>query len=105
MKSALSIEALQLVAHIPLSTSNYKVALKSLRHNIKQLFINSHMDKILQLKSLVKESAVELRKLMVAFEENLMALDALNVKGGDPYLIRFLWQKLNKESRKQWELH
>ena len=107
LKSALSGEALQLVAHIPLSTSNYKVALKSLRkrYNIKRLIINSHIDKILQLKPLVNESAVELRKLMVAFEENLMALDALNVKGGDPYLIRFLWQKLDEESRKQWELH
>ena len=107
LKSALSGEALQLVAHIPLSTSNYKVALKSLRerYNIKRLIINSHIDKILQLKPLVNESAVELRKLMVAFEENLMALDALNVKGRDPYLIRFLWQKLDEESRKQWELH
>ena len=107
LKSALSGEALQLVAHIPLSTSNYKVALKSLRerYNIKRLIIYSHIDKILQLKPLVNESAVELRKLMVAFEEILMALNALNVKGGDPYLIRFLWHKLDEESRKQWELH
>ena len=59
----------------------------------------------MQLKPIVNESAVELRKLMVAFEKNLMALDALNVKGGDPYLIRFLCQKLDQESRKQWELH
>ena len=106
LKSVLSGEALQLVAHIPLSTSNYKVALKSLRerYNVKRLIINSHIDKILQLKPLVNESAVELQKL-VAFEENLMALDALNVKGRDPNLIRFLWQKLDEESRKQWELH
>ena len=93
LKSALSGEALQLVAHIPLYTSNYKVALKSLRerYNIKRLIINSHIDKIVQLKPVVNESAVELRKLMVVFEENLMTLDALNVKGGDPFLIRFLW--------------
>ena len=107
MKSALSGEALQIVAKIPLSTSNYKVVLKSLRerYNIKRLIINSYIDKILQLKPLVNESALELRKLLVAFEENLMALDASNVKGGDPYLIRFLWQKLDEKSQKEWELH
>ena len=78
-----------------------------IRYNIKRLIINSHIDKILQLQPLTNESAIEieLRNLMVAFEENLMALNALNVKGGDPYLIRFLWQKLDEESQKQWELH
>ena len=91
LKSALSGEALQLVAHILFSISNYKVALKSLRerYNMKRLIINSHIDKILQLKPLVIESAVELQKLMVAFEEILMALDVLNVNGGDPYLFAF----------------
>ena len=86
LKSAHSGEALQVVAHIPLSISNYKVALKSLRerYNMKRLSINSHNDKILQLKPLVIESAIELRKLMVAFAEKLMAL---NVKGGDSYLF------------------
>ena len=79
LKASLTGEALQLVSHLPLSNSNYKIALKSLtdRYN-ERLIVNSHLDAILQFKPLRSESASELQ-LFVSVEENLMAIEALNV--------------------------
>ena len=80
LKAALS-EALQLVSHLPLSYSNYKIALKSLmdRYDNERLTVNSHLDARLQLQPLSGESASQLRQLLVSFEENLLAIEALKV--------------------------
>ena len=108
LKAALSGEALQLVSHLPLSNSNYKIALKSLmdRYDNERLTVNSHLDAILQLQPLSGESASQLRQLLVSFEENLMAIEALkvNTKNSDFIWVRILSEKLDQESRRQWEL-
>ena len=81
LKASLTDEALQLVAHLPFSNSNYPIALKSLvdRYNNPRLILNSHLDAIFDLKSMKGDSASELRKLFVTFEENLMAIRALEL--------------------------
>ena len=106
LKSALTGEASQLISQLPLSNSNYHIALNSLtdRYDNPRLILN-HLRAIFLLKSLQKESA-ELRKLVVAFEENLMAIQASNV---DTELCGFVWvdmlsEKLDPESRRQFEL-
>ena len=105
LKAALSCEALQLVSHLPLSNSNYKIALKSLmdRYDNERLTVNSHLDAILQLQPLGGKSASQ---LLVSFEENLMAIEALkvNTKNSDFIWVRILSEKLDQESRRQWEL-
>ena len=86
LKAALSGEALQLVSHLPLFNSNYKIALKSLmdRYYNERLTVNSHLDAILQMQPLSGESASQLPQLLVSFEENLMAIEALkNTKNSD----------------------
>ena len=108
LKSALTGEASQLISHLPLSNSNYQIALNSLtdRYDNPRLIVRTHLRAIFQLKSLQKESASELRKLVVAFEENLMAIQALKV---DTEPCGFVWvdilsEKLDPESRRQFEL-
>ena len=108
LKTSLTGEALQLVSHLPLSNSNYKIALKSLtdRYNNERLIVNSHLDAILQLKPLRSESASESRQLFVSLEENLMAIEALNVntEASSFIWVRIVSKKLDHESRRQWEL-
>ena len=108
LKACLSGEALQLVSLLPLSNSNYHIALKSLtnRYNNQRLIVNSHPDTILQMKPLNGESASELRRLFVNFEENLMAIEALGVQTEtcDFIWIRILSKRLDQESRRQWEI-
>ena len=108
LKSALTGEASQLISHLPLSNSNSQIALNSLtdRYDNPRLIVKTHSRAIFQLKPLQKESATELRKLIVAFEENLMAIQALKV---DTVPCGFVWvdllsEKLDTESRRQFQL-
>ena len=79
---------------MPLSNSNYPIALKSLvdRYNSPRLILNSHLDVILDLKPMKGDSASELRKL--TFEENLMAIKALEL--GDNF-EDFIWVRMIAE--------
>ena len=108
LKSALTGEASQLISHLPLSNSNYQSALNSLtdRYDNPRLIVRTILRDIFQLLPLQKESATELRKLIVAFEENLMAIQALKV---DTVPCGFVWvdllsEKLDAESRMHFEL-
>ena len=76
------------------------------RYDNERLTVNSHLDAILQLQPLSGESASQLRQLLVSFEENLMAIEALevNTKNSDFIWVRILSEKLDQESRRQWEL-
>ena len=96
LKASLTGEALQSVSHLPLSDSYYKIALKSLTdcYNNERLIVNSDLNAILQLKPLRSESAPELRQLFVSFEENLMAIEALNVDTKDS---NFIWVRVISE--------
>ena len=109
LKSVLTGEASQLIPHLPLSNSNYQIALNSLtdRYDNPWLIVKTILRAIFQLKPLQKESATELKKLIVAFEENLMAIQALKV---DTIPCGFVWvdllsEKLDAESRRQFELY
>ena len=54
----------------------------------QRLIVNTHLAAIFNLKPLQSESASQLRKLIVAFEENLMAIQALKV---DVTSSDFVW--------------
>ena len=108
LKSALTGEASQLISHLPLSNSNYQIALNSLtdRYDNPRLIVKTHLRAIFQLKPLQRESASELRKLIVASGKKLMAIQALKV---DTVPCGFVWvdllsEKLDAESRRQFEL-
>ena len=81
LKSSSTVEASQLISYLPLSNSIYQIALNSLtdRYGNSRLTVKTHLCAIFQLKLLQKESASELRRPVVAFEENLMAIQALKV--------------------------
>ena len=93
---------MKLVAHLPLSNSNYPIALKSLRdrYDNPRVIINSHVDVILKLKAIEKESAAELRKLLSSLDENLMAISALRTDmTKSDFLVKILAEKLDRVQR------
>ena len=96
------------ICHLPLSNTNYQIALNSLTdgYDNPRLIVKTHIRAIFQLKPLQKESASELRKLIVAFEENLMAIQALKVVTVPCgfFWVDLLSEKLEAESRRQFEL-
>ena len=107
LKASLKDEAATLLAHLPLTASNYQVGIKLLenQYSNKRLILKAHMEEIHQAPSLRTESA-GLRRLQLTLDENLMAMEAMKI---DTSLNCFYWvhiisEKLDAESRRQWEL-
>ena len=108
LKFSLVDDASQLISYLPLSNTNCKIALKILiaQYDNQRLIVNTHLSAIFSLKPLQGESASELRKLIVAFEANSMAIQALEVdiSSTDFVWVHVLTKKLHSESRRQFEL-
>ena len=108
LKSSLVGEASQLTSYLPLSKTNYKIALEILidHYDNQRPIVNTHLAAIFSLKPLLRESAQQLRMLLVAFEDNLMAIQALKVyvTSSDFVWVHVLTKKLDPESRRQFEL-
>ena len=70
-------------------------------YNNPRLTLNNSLDVILDLKPVKSDSASELRKLFVTFEENLMALKAqeLGEKVEDFIWVRMIAESLDQDSR------
>ena len=109
LKSSLKEEPARLLAHLPISNSNYEVATKLLenRYANKRMITQTHLGAIFNFKPIKMESADQLRKLVATYVENTMALEAV---GLDNSSSDFIWlyligQKLDSETRRQWELH
>ena len=107
LKASLNEEALQLIAHLPLSNSNYPIALKTLvdRYNNPRFILNSHLEAVFDLKPFKDDSASELRKLFVIFDENLMAIKALELGDDleDFIWVRMIAERLDHASKALWE--
>ena len=93
-----------MISELSLSISNYESALNSFidRYDNPRLIVKTRLRAIFQIKPLQKESASELRKVNVAFEDNLMAMQARKV---DAVPCGFDWvdllsEKLDTESRR-----
>ena len=68
--------------------------------------VKAHLAAIHALPVIKKESSVELRKLLESTNEHVQALEALGlpVDQWDAILVYWLLEKLDNESRKQFEL-
>ena len=108
LKASLKDEAATLLAHLPLLASNYQVGIKLLenQYSNKRLILKAHMEAIHQAPSLHTESAESLRRLQLTLDENLMAMEAMKIDTSLNcfYWVHIIYEKLDAESRRQWEL-
>ena len=109
LKSSLRDEPAKLLAHLPITSQNYAVAVQLLRDNYanKRMISHTHLQSIFEFPTLKYESAEQLRKLVSTYVENTMTLQAMNL---DTSQCDFIWvytiaKKLDPETRKQWELY
>ena len=82
LKGALIGEPGTLIQGLTLTNSNYKVAIELLteRYNNKSLIIDSHVEKLLHLPSVLKKNtSADIRQLCLSVEENVHALENLSV--------------------------
>ena len=107
LKGCLHGEAAQAISHLPLSSGNYAVGFKMLkdRYANKRLILHSHLDAIFNIPRIHQESAEQLKKFIIAFDENCLALEALNFKVQPDYMwVHVLTERLDPASRRQWEV-
>lgn len=107
LKGCMSGEAEQLLRHIPVTSENYQVCWAQLesRYNNKRYLANNILKKLTAQRVLVSESAGGIKQLLDTTKECLHALEGIgvNVSTWDVIVIYLISQKLDPESRKQWE--
>ena len=108
LKSFLEGEPLKLIAQLHITESNFQVAIDLLmeHYDNERLIVRSYVDAIFAIQPLKPDSPHQLRKLVNVFLENTMALRALGqeTEGCDYLWIHILTEKLDQESRREWEL-
>ena len=105
LKLSLKGDAAQIVSSLLVTDTNYDIAKRKLEEN-KRSIVKAHLASIHALPAIKKESSVELRKLLESTNEHVQALEALRlpVNHWDAILVYCLLEKLDAESRKQFEL-
>ena len=108
LKLSLKGDAAQIISSLLVTDANYDIAKRKLeeRYNNKRSIVKAHLTAINALPVLKKESSVELRKLLESTNEHVQALEALMlpVDQWDAILVYWVLEKLDAESRKQFEL-
>lgn len=106
--STLKLEAAQLIKNLAITEANYPVAWQLLvdRYENKKLISSAYVGEILNIKSVVKEDASELRHFINTATSNLNALKALELD--KPYheiiLEQLFRDRLDFKTRREWEM-
>lgn len=107
LKSHLSGEAERLLRHIPITENNYKVCWTQLkgRYDNKKYLSNQILRRLMSQRVLQTESSSSTKELLDTMNECLSALQNLeiDISSWDIIVIYIMSQKLDPESRKQWE--
>ncbi|XP_061716635.1 uncharacterized protein LOC133524567 [Cydia pomonella] len=107
LKAHLTGEAEQLLRHIPISSESYDQCWAQLesRYNNKQYLANCILKRFFGQKTLLTESATDIKHMLDCTTETLNALSSLKIDTGtwDIIIIYIVSHKLDPESRKKWE--
>ncbi|XP_071042257.1 uncharacterized protein [Parasteatoda tepidariorum] len=106
LNSALIGEAKNLITLDDTFTSLY-TALEE-RYENKRLIVESHVKSILDIEKLSHESAKDLRNLIDCVKKNIRALTILEYNRNDLsdiFILNIVLQKLDRETRRQYELN
>ncbi|XP_018400324.1 PREDICTED: uncharacterized protein LOC108777841 [Cyphomyrmex costatus] len=107
LQSAVKGSAAQCFQSLSLSNENYDAAwtlLKS-RFENKRLIVHHHIQALLDLPVLTKESCTGMRKLIDDIQQHMVALTKLKqpVQSWDILLIHLLTPKLDFKTKREWE--
>ena len=108
LRACLKGDAARLISSMTIIDSNYSIALRLLRERYenKRCIVQAHLKAIWSQPVMKGESGIGLRKILETTNEHLRALQELGepVEHWDSLLIFWLVEKLDPESKKQWQL-
>ncbi|KAL0859557.1 hypothetical protein ABMA27_010699 [Loxostege sticticalis] len=109
LKGYLCGEAEQLLSNIPISEDNYPRCWKILeeRYDNKKYICHHILKSLFSQQNIVNESASSLKELLDTTDNCLSALKNIGIdtNSWDVWIVHILTQKLDVESRRQWEFH
>ena len=108
LKACVKGDAAKLISTITITDANYSLASKLLRdrYDNKRCIVQAHLQAIWNQSAMKSESASNLRKLLETTNEHLRALKDLGqpVDQWDSLLVFWIGDKMDAESRRQWQL-
>lgn len=108
LQSCLSQEAGQILQSLEICEANYQQAIELLkdRYENKRLLIHNHLRNLFDMTPVTKETPDALRKLIDHLMRNVRALSSLGqpVEHWDTLLIYMVMQKLDTNTKKEWEV-
>ncbi|XP_069357390.1 uncharacterized protein [Maniola hyperantus] len=109
LRASLKGNAASTISGLDFCADNYQSAWKILcdRYDNKRLLENHHLNSLLKIDSLQKESSADLRNLVDAINKNLRALANLghSVQHWDILIIHIMSCKLDSVTNREWETH
>ncbi|XP_063540068.1 uncharacterized protein LOC134749095 [Cydia strobilella] len=107
LKSSVTGEAEQLLKHLQITEKNYDVAWETLdkRYNNKRMIVNTILNRFMNQKKVYNGTSRSIRELLDTTQECLNSLKNNDVKINewDTIVIHIILNKLDDETRKQWE--
>ncbi|XP_039312439.1 uncharacterized protein LOC105203331 [Solenopsis invicta] len=108
LTTALSGEAAKVIAPLEITNDNYAIAWELLKNRFenKRLIVQYLIQTLLDITPIVKESYTELRHLVDNVSQYIKSLSKLGqpVESWGTLLIHILLPKIDKGSRREWEL-
>ncbi|XP_011884078.1 PREDICTED: uncharacterized protein LOC105571220 [Vollenhovia emeryi] len=107
LRSSLTGDASDIINSLEISDANYEVAWKLLkeRYDNKRVIVHTHVKAIMELPSMHKENATELRQIADGASKHLNALRALNrpTEQWDDLLVFIVGSKLDALTLREWQ--
>ncbi|XP_044574182.1 uncharacterized protein LOC123258378, partial [Drosophila ananassae] len=104
LKSLLTDEAANLIAHLPITDSAYETAVSRLneRYDRPRHIVFSLLEQFTKLPETTKIDVSVLRKVTDGANEIVRALDAIGENTRDCWIIFLILQKMDAETRRKW---
>ena len=107
-KASLQGDAAKLLTSLAITDANYSIALQTLeeRYANPRMIARTHLTSIFEYPNVKSESSKDLRKLIETTEQHRLGLENLGqpVNQFDLVFVYIVSNKLDSETRKQWEL-
>lgn len=107
LRSSLTGDACDIISALEISDANYKVAWRMLkeRYDNKRVIVHTHVKAIIELPSMQKENATELRQIADGAFKHIHALRALNrpTEQWDDLLVCIVCSKLDSLTVREWQ--
>ena len=108
LKASVKGDAAKLTSSVPLTSANYSIAWESFlvvdRYQNEHATGRCYIHAMCSCPAVKTNDAKGLRCLIKSFEKNLMAVNVLGADNWETLLIYLVSEKLDAETRRDWEL-